>query len=223
METKTILIADDESRIRKLVKDFLSKEGITALEAENGKEALQILEKNREISLVILDVMMPEMDGFEVCRELRKSSSVPVLMLTAKGEETDELQGFDCGADDYVSKPFSPRILVARVLALLKRQEEKSPEKLTAGGIEVDIPAHVATIDGKVMDLSYKEFELLVYFMENEGVALSRESILSRVWNFDFFGDTRTIDTHVKKLRSKMGEKSDLIKTVWSIGYKFEV
>ena len=223
METKTILIADDESRIRKLVKDFLSKEGITALEAENGKEALQILEKNREISLVILDVMMPEMDGFEVCRELRKSSSVPVLMLTAKGEETDELQGFDCGADDYVSKPFSPRILVARVLALLKRQEEKSPEKLTAGGIEVDIPAHVATIDGKVMDLSYKEFELLVYFMENEGVALSRESSLSRVWNFDFFGDTRTIDTHVKKLRSKMGEKSDLIKTVWSIGYKFEV
>ncbi len=223
METKTILIADDESRIRKLVKDFLSKEGITALEAENGKEALQILEKNREISLVILDVMMPEMDGFEVCRELRKSSSVPVLMLTAKGEENDELQGFDCGADDYVSKPFSPRILVARVLALLKRQEEKSPEKLTAGGIEVDIPAHVATIDGKVMDLSYKEFELLVYFMENEGVALSRESILSRVWNFDFFGDTRTIDTHVKKLRSKMGEKSDLIKTVWSIGYKFEV
>ena len=223
METKTILIADDEGRIRKLVKDFLSKEGITALEAENGKEALQILEKNREISLVILDVMMPEMDGFEVCRELRKSSSVPVLMLTAKGEENDELQGFDCGADDYVSKPFSPRILVARVLALLKRQEEKSPEKLTAGGIEVDIPAHVATIDGKVMDLSYKEFELLVYFMENEGVALSRESILSRVWNFDFFGDTRTIDTHVKKLRSKMGEKSDLIKTVWSIGYKFEV
>ena len=223
METKTILIADDESRIRKLVKDFLSKEGITALEAENGKEALQILEKNREISLVILDVMMPKMDGFEVCRELRKSSSVPVLMLTAKGEENDELQGFDCGADDYVSKPFSPRILVARVLALLKRQEEKSPEKLTAGGIEVDIPAHVATIDGKVMDLSYKEFELLVYFMENEGVALSRESILSRVWNFDFFGDTRTIDTHVKKLRSKMGEKSDLIKTVWSIGYKFEV
>ena len=223
METKTILIADDECRIRKLVKDFLSKEGITTLEAENGKEALQILEKNREISLVILDVMMPEMDGFEVCRELRKSSSVPVLMLTAKGEENDELQGFDCGADDYVSKPFSPRILVARVLALLKRQEEKSPEKLTAGGIEVDIPAHVATIDGKVMDLSYKEFELLVYFMENEGVALSRESILSRVWNFDFFGDTRTIDTHVKKLRSKMGEKSDLIKTVWSIGYKFEV
>ncbi|MBR1814184.1 MAG: response regulator transcription factor [Lachnospiraceae bacterium] len=223
METKTILIADDESRIRKLVKDFLSKEGITALEAENGKEALQILEKNREISLVILDVMMPEMDGFEVCRELRKSSSVPVLMLTAKGEENDELQGFDCGADDYVSKPFSPRILVARVLALLKRQEEKSPEKLTAGGIEVDIPAHVATIDGKVMDLSYKEFELLVYFMENEGVALSRESILSRVWNFDYFGDTRTIDTHVKKLRSKMGEKSDMIKTVWSIGYKFEV
>ena len=223
METKTILIADDESRIRKLVKDFLSKEGITALEAENGKEALQILEKNREISLVILDVMMPEMDGFEVCRELRKSSSVPVLMLTAKGEENDELQGFDCGADDYVSKPFSPRILVARVQALLKRQEEKSPEKLVAGGIEVDIPAHVATIDGKVMDLSYKEFELLVYFMENEGVALSRESILSRVWNFDFFGDTRTIDTHVKKLRSKMGEKSDLIKTVWSIGYKFEV
>ena len=223
METKTILIADDESRIRKLVKDFLSKEGITALEAENGKEALQILEKNREISLVILDVMMPEMDGFEVCRELRKSSSVPVLMLTAKDEENDELQGFDCGADDYVSKPFSPRILVARVQALLKRQEEKSPEKLVAGGIEVDIPAHVATIDGKVMDLSYKEFELLVYFMENEGVALSRESILSRVWNFDFFGDTRTIDTHVKKLRSKMGEKSDLIKTVWSIGYKFEV
>ncbi|MBR4250552.1 MAG: response regulator transcription factor, partial [Verrucomicrobia bacterium] len=210
-------------RIRKLVKDFLSKEGITALEAENGKEALQILEKNREISLVILDVMMPEMDGFEVCRELRKSSSVPVLMLTAKDEENDELQGFDCGADDYVSKPFSPRILVARVQALLKRQEEKSPEKLVAGGIEVDIPAHVATIDGKVMDLSYKEFELLVYFMENEGVALSRESILSRVWNFDFFGDTRTIDTHVKKLRSKMGEKSDLIKTVWSIGYKFEV
>ena len=167
--------------------------------------------------------MMPEMDGFEVCRELRKSSSVPVLMLTAKDEENDELQGFDCGADDYVSKPFSPRILVARVQALLKRQEEKSPEKLVAGGIEVDIPAHVATIDGKVMDLSYKEFELLVYFMENEGVALSRESILSRVWNFDFFGDTRTIDTHVKKLRSKMGEKSDLIKTVWSIGYKFEV
>ena len=221
MEQKTILIADDEERIRKLVKDYLKREGYLVLEAENGLQVLQTLSKNKDLDLIILDVMMPQMDGYEVCREIRKISSVPVMMLTAKSEENDELQGFDCGADEYVAKPFSPKILVARTQAILRRMEEKRPDTLEAGGIHIDLAAHEAFLDQQKMELSHKEFELLVYLLENEGVALSRDSILNRVWNFDFIGDTRTIDTHVKKLRSKMGEKGDMIKTIWGIGYKF--
>ena len=223
MEQTTILVADDESRIRKLVKDFLNQKGFLVLEAENGAEAVRALKKNPSIALVILDVMMPELDGYEACREIRKFSQVPLLMLTAKGEEKDELEGFDSGADDYLSKPFSPRILVARVEALLRRREgEKAEGKLEAGGISIDVSAREAFLDGEPLELSGKEFELLEYFLRNQGIALSRESILSQVWNFEFFGDTRTIDTHVKKLRNKLGSRGELIKTVWGLGYKFD-
>lgn len=219
-----ILVVDDESRMRKLVRDFLVKNEYRVVEAENGEEALDVFYRESDIALIILDVMMPKMDGWEVCREIRSTSKVPIIMLTAKSDERDELSGFELGIDEYISKPFSPRILVARVEAVLRRSMQGSAEtKLEAGGIVVDKSAHIVTIDGKEVDLSFKEFELLVYFMENQGIALSREKILNSVWNYDYFGDARTIDTHVKKLRSKLGSKGEMIKTIWGLGYKFEV
>lgn len=224
MEQLKILVVDDESRMRKLVKDFLLKKGFLVLEAENGAEAVDIFFAEKDIALIILDVMMPKMDGWEVCREIRQYSKIPIIMLTARGDEQDELLGFELGVDEYISKPFSPKILVARVEAILRRSNLTGQEKaLEAGGVCVDKAAHQVTLDGKPMELSYKEFELLSYFVENEGIALSREKILNSVWNYDYFGDARTIDTHVKKLRSKMGKKGEYIKTVWGMGYKFEV
>ena len=224
MDTLKILVVDDESRMRKLVKDFLTKKNFQVLEAGNGEEAMDIFYEEKDIALIILDVMMPKMDGWEVCREIRKNSKVPIIMLTARSDERDELLGFDLGVDEYISKPFSPKILVARVEAILRRTGQTNPEDvLSAGGIVIDKAAHLATVDGNPMDLSFKEFELLTYFLENEGIALSREKILNSVWNYDYFGDARTIDTHVKKLRSKMGDKGEYIKTVWGMGYKFEV
>ena len=223
MERVKILIADDESRMRKLIKDFLTLKNYTVLEAENGEKAVEIFFAEKDIAMVILDVMMPVMDGYQACRTIREYSKVPIVMLTAKSEERDELQGFDCGADEYISKPFSPKILVARVEAILRRSSSVQAEALNIGGIRVDKDAHEVTVDGERVDLSYKEFELLCYFMENRGIALSREKILNNVWNYDYFGDARTIDTHVKKLRSKLGAKGDYIKTIWGMGYKFEV
>lgn len=222
-EKLKILVVDDEARMRKLVKDFLSKSGYEVLEAEDGSMALDIFFEQNDIALIILDVMMPKMDGWQTCREIRQYSKVPIIMLTAKSDERDELQGFQLGVDEYISKPFSPKILVARVEAILRRTSQASEEeRLEAGGIVVDKAAHSVAIDGRSVELSYKEFELLSYFLENEGIALSREKILNNVWNYDYFGDARTIDTHVKKLRSKMGEKGNLIKTIWGMGYKFE-
>lgn len=224
MEKMKILVVDDEARMRKLVSDFLTKSGYMVLEAGDGSEALDIFFEQKDIALVILDVMMPKMDGWQTCREIRQYSKVPIIMLTARSDEKDELQGFQLGVDEYISKPFSPKILVARVEAILRRTGQTESEgKLSMGGIVLDKEAHSVTIDGKEIELSYKEFELLAYFMENKGIALSREKILNNVWNYDYFGDARTIDTHVKKLRSKMGEKGDLIKTIWGMGYKFEV
>ena len=224
MDTLKILVVDDESRMRKLVKDFLTKKNFQVLEAGNGEEAMDIFYEEKDIALIILDVMMPKMDGWEVCREIRKNSKVPIIMLTARSDERDELLGFDLGVDEYISKPFSPKILVARVEAILRRTGQNNPEDvISAGGIVIDKAAHLATVDGKPMELSFKEFELLTYFLENQGIALSREKILNSVWNYDYFGDARTIDTHVKKLRSKMGDKGEYIKTVWGKGYKFEV
>ncbi len=223
MEALKILVVDDESRMRKLVHDFLTKAGYQVLEAGDGVEAVDIFFERNDIALVILDVMMPKMDGYQVLKELRAYSKVPVMMLTARGEEHDELKGFELGVDEYISKPFSPKILVARAEALLRRNRENSGgEALEAGGIVLNKSAHTVSIDGRDVDLSYKEFELLAYFMENKGLALSREKILNSVWNYDYFGDARTIDTHVKKLRSKMGEKGECIKTIWGMGYKFE-
>ena len=224
MEAEKILVVDDESRMRKLVRDFLVKQNFEVLEAGDGEEALDIFYKTKDISLLILDVMMPKLDGWGVCREIRKESKVPIIMLTARSDERDELLGFDLGVDEYISKPFSPKILVARVEAILRRTGQNNPEDvISAGGIVIDKAAHLATVDGKPMELSFKEFELLTYFLENQGIALSREKILNSVWNYDYFGDARTIDTHVKKLRSKMGDKGEYIKTVWGMGYKFEV
>ena len=224
MDALKILVVDDESRMRKLVRDFLTKKNFQVLEAGNGEEAMDIFYNEKDIALIILDVMMPKMDGWEVCREIRKNSKVPIIMLTARSDERDELLGFDLGVDEYISKPFSPKILVARVEAILRRTGQANPEDvLSAGGIVIDKAAHLATVDGKQMELSFKEFELLTYFLENEGIALSREKILNSVWNYDYFGDARTIDTHVKKLRSKMGDKGEYIKTVWGMGDKFEV
>ena len=224
MERTKILVVDDESRMRKLVKDFLQKNNYEVVEAGDGSEALDIFFEQNDIALIILDVMMPKMDGWQVCREIRNYSKVPIIMLTAKGDEKDELQGFDLGVDEYISKPFSPKILVARVEAILRRAGKKaSGDVMEAGGIHLDQAAHMVTIDGQNVELSYKEFELLTYFMENRGIALSREKILNNVWNYDYFGDARTIDTHVKKLRSKLGDKGDMIKTIWGLGYKFEV
>lgn len=219
-----ILVVDDESRMRKLVKDFLVKKEFDVLEAANGEEAVDLFFEVKDIALIILDVMMPKMDGWQVCREIRAHSKVPIIMLTAKSDERDELLGFELGVDEYISKPFSPKILVARVEAILRRAGVGEREDvLEIGGIVLNKTAHLVTVDGASIDLSYKEFELLNYFMENQGIALSREKILNHVWNYDYFGDARTIDTHVKKLRSKMGEKGDYIKTIWGMGYKFEV
>ncbi|MBQ6590483.1 MAG: response regulator transcription factor [Lachnospiraceae bacterium] len=223
MSSTRILVVDDEQRMRKLLRDYLIREGYSVLEASNGREAVDLFDREGNISLIILDVMMPEMDGWQVCSEIRKTSKVPIIMLTARSDERDELKGFELGVDEYVTKPFSPRTLSARVNAILRRTLGTAAEKtLEAGGIEMDKAAHIVKIDGEQVDLSYKEFELLQYFMENNGIALSRERILNSVWNYDYYGDARTIDTHVKKLRSKLGDKAALIKTVWGIGYKFE-
>lgn len=223
MEQLKVLVVDDEQRMRKLVKDFLAKKGYEVLEAGDGEEAVEIFFEHKEIALVILDVMMPKMDGWETCREIRHFSQVPIIMLTAKSDEKDELLGFELGVDEYISKPFSPKILVARVEAILRRANLGGEERMELGGIVIDQAAHEVAIDGKNVELSFKEFELLTYFVNNQGVALSRERILNNVWNYDYFGDARTIDTHVKKLRSKLGDKGDYIKTIWGMGYKFEV
>ena len=224
MESLKILVVDDESRMRKLVKDFLTKKGFAVIEAGDGEEAVDKFFEVKDIALIILDVMMPKMDGWQVCREIRQYSKVPIIMLTAKSDEKDELQGFDLGVDEYITKPFSPKILAARVEAILRRSNVlAADDTMEAGGIELNKAAHEVLIDGKSVELSYKEFELLAYFMSNQGVALSRERILNNVWNYDYFGDARTIDTHVKKLRSKLGAKGEYIKTIWGMGYKFEV
>ena len=224
MEKMKILVVDDESRMRKLVKDFLTRAGYQVLEAGDGMEAMDLFYEDKDIALIILDVMMPKMDGWQVCREVREHSKVPIIMLTARSEERDELQGFELGVDEYISKPFSPKILVARVGAILRRiNGTDMSDTLDAGGIKIDKAAHSVMIDDKPIDLSYKEFELLTYFVENQGIALSREKILNNDWNYDYFGDARTIDTHVKKLRSKLGDKGEYIKTIWGMGYKFEV
>lgn len=223
MDRRKILVVDDESRMRKLVKDFLVKSSYEVVEACDGEQALEFFFQQKDIALVVLDVMMPKMDGWQVCREIREYSKIPIIMLTAKSDERDELLGFELGVDEYISKPFSPKILVARVEAILRRTGQAAAELIVeAGGIRLDKQAHSVTVEGKPVDLSYKEFELLAYFMENKGIALSREKILNGVWNYDYFGDARTIDTHVKKLRSKMGAKGELIKTIWGMGYKFE-
>ena len=223
MERFKILVVDDETRMRKLVRDFLVRSGYDVVEAGDGNQALDIFFEKKDIALVILDVMMPVMDGYAVCREIRSYSKVPIIMLTAKSEERDELMGFQLGVDEYISKPFSPKILVARVEAILRRTNQlEAEQKLESGGIVINKSAHSVTIDNKSVELSYKEFELLSYFLENEGIALSREKILNNVWDYDYFGDARTIDTHVKKLRNKMGEKGELIKTIGGMGYKFE-
>jgi DNA-binding response OmpR family regulator len=224
MENLKILVVDDESRMRKLVRDFLVKKEFEVVEAEDGARAIDIFFEQKDIALVILDVMMPKMDGWQVCREIRTYSRVPIIMLTAKSDERDELLGFELGVDEYISKPFSPKILVARVEAILRRTSGLAAEEiLRAGAIEINKAAHQVNIDGESVELSYKEFELLTYFVENQGLALSREKILNSVWNYDYFGDARTIDTHVKKLRSKLGAHGDYIKTIWGMGYKFEV
>lgn len=225
MDKLKILVVDDESRMRKLVRDFLVRQNYEVLEAGDGEDALDIFYEDKDIALIILDVMMPKMNGWEVCKEIRETSKVPIIMLTAKSDESDELMGFDLGVDEYISKPFSPKILVARVEAILRRANKigAAAENISIGGIVLDKAAHMVTIDGERIELSFKEFELLSYFMENAGIALSREKILNHVWNYDYFGDARTIDTHVKKLRSKMGAKGDYIKTIWGMGYKFEV
>ena len=224
MEAPKILVVDDESRMRKLVKDFLEKKNFHVLEAGDGEEAMDIFYKEKDIALLILDVMMPKMDGWEVCREIRKNSKVPIIMLTARGDERDELLGFELGVDEYVTKPFSPKILVARVEAILRRSNGgNDDDSIHIGDITMDKNAHEVMVDGKLVELSYKEFELLAYFIENQGIALSRERILNNVWNYDYFGDARTIDTHVKKLRSKLGKRGEYIKTIWGMGYKFEV
>jgi two-component system response regulator ResD len=223
MEKLKVMVVDDEARMRKLVRDFLQKENYEVIEAADGEEAVDKFFAEKDIALIILDVMMPKMDGWQVCREIRQYSKVPIIMLTARGDERDELTGYNLGVDDYVAKPFSPKILVARVEAILRRSGAAQQEdKVESSGIVIDKAAHQVTIDGKPIQLSFKEFELLTYFVENKGIALSREKILNAVWNYDYYGDARTIDTHVKKLRSKMGEKGNLIKTIWGMGYKFE-
>ena len=224
MDNIKVLMVDDESRMRKLVSDFLTRKGYIVIEAGDGEEALDRFYADKDISLVILDVMMPKMNGWDVCREIRKNSKVPIIMLTAKSDESSELNGFECGADEYIANPFSPKILTAIVDALIRRSYSIDSSEVTdVGGIIIDKAAHIVKIDGQEIDLSFKEFELLTYFVDNKGLALSREKILNNVWNYDYFGDARTIDTHVKKLRKKLGDKGDYIKTIWGMGYKFEI
>ena len=219
-----ILVVDDESRMRKLIKDFLAAKGYSILEAEDGEKALQVFEQNSEkISLILLDVMMPKLDGWSVLRQIRQTSKVPIIMLTARGEEQDELFGFELGVDEYISKPFSPKILVARVEAILKRTQGNTKEIKDCGGIEIDKEGRTVTVDGKMLELSLREYELLVYLVENENIALSRDKILNNVWNYDYYGDSRTIDSHIKKIRHKLGKKGKYIKTIRGVGYKFEV
>ena len=224
MDSLKVLMVDDESRMRKLVSDFLTRKGYQVIEAGDGEEAIDKFYEDKNISLVILDVMMPKMNGWDTCRKIRKNSNVPIIMLTAKSDEASELNGFDCGADEYISKPFSPKILTARVDALIRRSYSiDSSEMIDVGGIVINKAAHIVKINDEEIELSFKEFELLTYFVDNKGIALSREKILNNVWNYDYFGDARTIDTHVKKLRKKLGDKGDYIKTIWGMGYKFEV
>ena len=224
MDSLKVLMVDDESRMRKLVSDFLTRKGYQVIEAGDGEEAIDKFYEDKNISLVILDVMMPKMNGWDTCRQIRKNSNVPIIMLTAKSDEASELNGFDCGADEYISKPFSPKILTARVDALIRRSYSiDSSEMIDVGGIVINKTAHIVKINDEEIELSFKEFELLTYFVDNKGIALSREKILNNVWNYDYFGDARTIDTHVKKLRKKLGDKGDYIKTIWGMGYKFEV
>ncbi len=224
MDRVKVLVVDDESRMRKLVRDFLMRDNFDVLEAGDGEEALDLFYREKDIALIILDIMMPKINGWDVCREIRETSKTPIIMLTAKGDENDELQGFELGVDEYIAKPFSPRILVARVEAILRRASHMAEEECAqAGGIVMDKAAHLVTVDGERVELSYKEFELLSYFIENQGIALSREKILNHVWNYDYFGDARTIDTHVKKLRNKLGKRGSYIRTIWGMGYKFEV
>ena len=224
MDSLKVLMVDDESRMRKLVSDFLTRKGYEVIEAGDGEEAIDKFYEDKDIALVILDVMMPKMNGWDVCKEIRKNSNVPIIMLTAKSDEASELNGFDCGADEYISKPFSPKILTARVDALIRRSDSiDSSEIIDVGGIIINKAAHIVKINDEEIELSFKEFELLTYFVDNKGIALSREKILNNVWNYDYFGDARTIDTHVKKLRKKLGDKGDYIKTIWGMGYKFEV
>ena len=224
MDSLKVLMVDDESRMRKLVSDFLTRKGYQVIEAGDGEEAIDKFYEDKNISLVILDVMMPKMNGGDTCRQIRKNSNVPIIMLTAKSDEASELNGFDCGADEYISKPFSPKILTARVDALIRRSYSiDSSEMIDVGGIVINKAAHIVKINDEEIELSFKEFELLTYFVDNKGIALSREKILNNVWNYDYFGDARTIDTHVKKLRKKLGDKGDYIKTIWGMGYKFEV
>ena len=221
---KYILIVDDEARMRKLIKDFLTAKGYSILEAEDGEKALQVFEQNAEkIDLILLDVMMPKLDGWSVLRQIRQTSKVPIIMLTARGEEQDELFGFELGVDEYISKPFSPKILVARVEAILKRTQGEQKEAKDYGGIEIDKEGRTVTVDGKVLELSLREYELLVYLVENENIALSRDKILNNVWNYDYYGDSRTIDSHIKKIRHKLGKRGKYIKTMRGVGYKFEI
>lgn len=223
MKKSTILVVDDEARMRKIINDYLTNSDYNVVEAGDGEEALDVFYNNKNIDLIILDIMMPKLDGWEVCKEIRKISQVPIIMLTARTDESDELQGFNLGVDEYISKPFSPKILVARVEAVLRRTLGHSSEDvIECDGISMNKITHVVTIDGKEVDFSFKEFELLAYFLENEGVALPRNTILNNVWNYDYYGEDRTIDTHVKKLRHKLGSKGKYIKTIWGIGYKFE-
>ena len=223
MDRLKILVVDDEERMRTLVRDFLARRGFVVLEASDGMEAVDVCFEQKDIALIIMDVMMPRMDGWDAVREIRKYSTVPIIMLTAKSDEQDELNGFNLGVDEYIRKPFSPKVLVARVEAILRRSMDAGKQDvLEVGGSVIDKSAHEVYVDGERIELSFKEFELLVYFVENKGIALSREKILGSVWNYDYFGDARTIDTHVKKLRSKLMGRGDMIKTVWGVGYKFE-
>ena len=224
MEGVTILVVDDEFRMRKLVKDFLQKEDFTVLEAGDGEEAIKTFDENKEkINLILLDVMMPKLDGWSVLRQIRQESKVPVIMLTARGEEQDELFGFELGVDEYISKPFTPKILVARIKPILNRTEDKQKENKNYGGIEINTEGRTVTVDGKLVELSLREYELLKYLLDNENVALSRDKILNNVWNYDYYGDSRTIDSHIKKIRHKLGKKGKYIKTIRGVGYKFEV
>lgn len=224
MNNITILIVDDESRMRKLIKDFLAQKEYKIIEAEDGEQALEKFEKNSsKIDLILLDVMMPKLDGWSVLRQIRMKSKVPIIMLTARGEEQDELFGFELGVDEYISKPFSPKILVARVEALLKRTISKPENVYELGGIELDTDGRTVKIDSKSIELSLREYELLKYLMDNNGIALSRDKILNNVWNYDYYGDSRTIDSHIKKIRHKLGKKGKYIETMRGVGYKFEV